>query len=61
MGRVTILASRLSSEANGGQILTDQKTLAKIEDLVKAEPLGDMTLKGFSLPVTVSNIVQIKR
>ncbi len=41
--------------------MTDQKTLAKIEDLVKAEPLGDMTLRGFSLPVTVSNIVQIKR
>jgi adenylate cyclase len=50
----------LSSEANGGQILTDQKTLSKVEHLVEAEPLGDLQLKGFGRPTAVFNIVRLK-
>jgi adenylate cyclase len=60
VGKVTILASRLSSEANGGQILTDQKTLAKVEHLVEAEPLGEVQLKGFGRPTAVFNIIGLK-
>ncbi len=60
VGNVTILASRLSSEAKGGQILTNQKTLCKIEDLVVAEPLGELHLKGFARPVAVFNITKLK-
>lgn len=60
VGNVTILASRLSSEAKRGQILTDQKTLSKIEDLVETELLGEMQLKGFSRPTTVFNVVKLK-
>jgi len=60
VGKVTILASRLSSEANGGQILTDQKTLAKVEHLVVAEPLGELQLKGFGRPTAVFNILSLK-
>ena len=60
VGNVTILASRLSSEAKGGQILTDQKTLSKIEDLVVAEPLGELHLKGFARPAAVFNVVKLK-
>jgi adenylate cyclase len=60
VGKVTILASRLSSEANGGQILTDQRTLSKVEHLVEAEPLGDMQLKGFSRPTAAFNILRLK-
>ncbi|MGD2125556.1 MAG: response regulator [Desulfobacteraceae bacterium] len=60
VGNVTILASRLSSEAKGGQILTDQKTLSKVEDLVEAEALGEMQLKGFGRPTTVFNILRLK-
>ena len=60
VGKVTILASRLSSEAKGGQILTDQKTLCKIEDLVEAEPLGEFQLKGFSRASVVFNILGLK-
>ena len=60
VGNVTILASRLSSEAKGGQILTDQKTLSKIEDLVVAEPLGELHLKGFARPAAVFNVVELK-
>jgi adenylate cyclase len=60
VGKVTILASRLSSEANGGKILTDQRTLSKVEHLVEAEPLGDMQLKGFSRPTAAFNILRLK-
>ena len=61
VGNVTILASRLSSEALGGQILTDLKTLSKIDDLVEAVPLGELQLKGFSRPAAVFNVVKAKK
>ncbi|MEE9522019.1 MAG: adenylate/guanylate cyclase domain-containing protein [candidate division NC10 bacterium] len=60
VGNVTNLAARLSSEAKGGQILTNQRTLSKIEDLVEAEPLEELHLKGFHRPVAVFNIVKLK-
>jgi class 3 adenylate cyclase/HAMP domain-containing protein len=60
IGNVTIMASRLSSEAQGGQILTNRKTLGKIEDLVEAQPLGEMQLKGFTRPVPTFNISKLK-
>jgi len=60
IGNVTIMASRLSSEAKGGQILTNRNTLANIEGLVEAEFLGEMQLKGFSRPVSTFNISKLK-
>jgi class 3 adenylate cyclase len=60
IGSVTNLASRLCSEARGGQILTNQKTLAPIEDLVHAEALGDVVLKGIWHSVPVFNITGFK-
>jgi class 3 adenylate cyclase len=60
VGNVTILASRLSSEAKGGQILTNQRTLSKIDNLVEAEPLEELHLKGFLRPVAVFNIVKLR-
>ncbi len=60
IGNVTIMASRLSSEAQGGQILTDQRTLAKIGDLVESEPLGEVSLKGIARPVFTFKITKLK-
>jgi adenylate cyclase len=60
IGNVTNLASRLCDEAKGGQILTNQKTLSKVEHLVESEPLTELHLKGFARPVTAINIVGIK-
>jgi adenylate cyclase len=60
IGIVTNLASRLCSEAQGRQILTNQKTLARIEDAVQAEPVGEVTFKGFAHPVPVFNITGFK-
>ncbi len=60
IGNVTNLASRLCDEAKGGQILTNQKTLSKVEHLVESEPLAELRLKGFARPVAAINIVGIK-
>lgn len=51
IGSVTNLAARLCAEAAGGQVLVDRKTLAKVEALVDATPLGPQVLKGFTHPV----------
>ena len=59
IGSVTNLASRLCSEAKGGQILTNQKTLSRLEDTVASEPLGDFALKGIAHPVPVFNITGV--
>ena len=60
IGSVTNLAARLCSEAKGGQILTNQKTLGRIEDAVVAEPLGEVTLKGIAQPVPIFNVTAFK-
>jgi class 3 adenylate cyclase len=60
IGNVTNLAARLCGEAKGGQILTDRKTLNKIENLVAAEPLAELQLKGFARPVPAFNIAGLK-
>ena len=51
VGSVVNLAARLCSEAKGGQILLAPKALAAVEDAVSAEPVGELTLKGFHKPV----------
>ena len=56
IGGVANLAARLCSEAKGGQVLVNQKTLSRIEESVKAAPLGEVSLKGLVHPVTVFNI-----
>ena len=60
VGKVTNLTYRLCEEASGGQILTNQKTLNKIEDFVHVEPVEQLELKGFAHPVKAFNIVGAK-
>jgi len=60
IGTVTNLAARLCGEAKGGQILTNQKTLSIADDLVRAEPLGAMTLKGFAQAVQAFNVLALR-
>ncbi len=61
IGNVTNLAARLSGAALGGQILTNQRTLSRIDHLVEAQPLEALTLKGLARPVPVFNILRLKR
>ena len=60
IGPVTNLASRLCDEARGGQILISQRVFAAVETLVEAEPIGELTLKGFLRPVSVWDVVRLK-
>ncbi len=60
IGSVTNLAARLCGEAKGGQLLTNTKTLGRMEALVHAEPLGPLSLKGFAQPVPVFNILGLR-
>lgn len=58
---VTNLAARLCGEAKGGQILVAQRVLASIEDIVQAEPVGELSLKGFHRPFPVFNVTALKQ
>ncbi len=60
IGSVTNMAARLCSEATGGQILTNRKTLAQIEDAVVAEALGERLLKGIAHPTPAYNITGLR-
>lgn len=51
VGSVMNLASRLSDEAGGGEILIDSRAHAEVESLFDCEPAGELTLKGFAKPV----------
>jgi len=56
VGTSVILASRLSSAAAAGQVLISQRVMAMVEDLVDAEPVPDLELKGFSTPITAHSV-----
>jgi adenylate cyclase len=60
VGKVINRAARLCGEAKGGQILTTESTLSKIANLVDAEPLEELHLKGFANSVSAFNIVSLK-
>jgi class 3 adenylate cyclase len=61
IGPVTNLAARLCSEAQHGQILVSSHLLRLVEPLVVAQPVGNVTLKGFHKPVPVFNITGLRQ
>ena len=60
IGTVTNLAARLCGEAKGGQILVSSRTAAAVEDLIEAEEVGTLTLKGLQKPVPAINVAGLK-
>ncbi|HKA53193.1 MAG TPA: adenylate/guanylate cyclase domain-containing protein, partial [Candidatus Binatia bacterium] len=60
IGTVTNLAARLCGEAKPDQILISQRLLGTMEELVEAEPVGDLSLKGFLKPVPTFNVVRLR-
>jgi len=60
IGSVVILASRLSAEAQGGEILITQRLHAAVDDIVTVEPVRELRLKGFSRPVPTYNVLGLK-
>ena len=57
IGTVTNLAARLCGEASDGQILIAPRVFSKVESRIDAEPVGELTLKGFHRPVHAHNVV----
>jgi adenylate cyclase len=57
IGTVTNLAARLCGEAAPRQILISQGVYAATEDIVVADPVGELELRGFSRPARAYNVV----
>ena len=60
IGTVSNLAARLCGEAASRQILISGRLFGVVEDLVQAESLGELTLKGFHRPVEAFSIVGLR-
>ncbi len=60
VGNSVILASRLSGAATAGQILISQRVFATIEESVVAQPVEDLTLKGFSHAMTAFAVDSVR-
>ncbi len=60
IGTVTNLAARLCGEARAAQILVTSRVAALVEDLVEAEEVGTLTLKGLLKPVPTFNVLRLR-
>jgi adenylate cyclase len=57
IGTVTNMAGRLCAEAAPGQVLVSQRVHAAAEEILVSEPVGELTLRGFSRPVEAFNVI----
>jgi class 3 adenylate cyclase len=57
IGSVTNLAARPCAEAQAGQILISQRVHAAVEEIVTADGLGGLALRGFSRPVRAYSVL----
>jgi adenylate cyclase len=57
VGTAVIVASRLSSAAEAGQILLNPRAHAAVESLVATESVGELQLKGFSRAIPTVNVI----
>ncbi len=60
IGPVANLAARLCDEAKDQQILITQRVYSEVEELVEADLVGELTLKGFHKPVPTYQIVALR-
>jgi len=59
IGSVTNLAARLCAEAAAGQILVSPRVYAVTEEIVVADCVGELALRGFSRPVRAYNVIAL--
>jgi class 3 adenylate cyclase/CheY-like chemotaxis protein len=57
IGSVTNLAARLCAAAAPRQILISQRVFAAAEEMLIADPLGELELRGFARPTRAYNVV----
>lgn len=60
IGSVVNLASRLCDETQSGQILISQVAYAAVEEMVEAELVPPLTLKGFAKPVSAYALIKLR-
>lgn len=60
IGQEVNLASRLESSAQPGQILISNETYCLTRDIIKAQTKGEITMKGFSRPIEVFEVVDFR-
>jgi class 3 adenylate cyclase len=60
IGTVTNLAARLCGEASDGQILVSPRVFSKTEPQIDAQPVGELSLKGFQRPVLAHNVLAVR-
>jgi class 3 adenylate cyclase len=58
VGSVTNLASRLSTRAEGGQILVGPRVFAVVEKEVETATVGELDLQGFARPVVAHEVLR---
>ena len=59
IGAVTNLAARLCGEAKHDQVLISPRIFSKVEELIEAESVGELALKGFQRPVLAHNVLRM--
>jgi class 3 adenylate cyclase len=60
IGTVTNLAARLCGEARPGQILVSRRLYSALDTLIDVAPVGELTLKGFTKPVTAFDVLRAR-
>lgn len=61
IGREVNLASRLESSAEAGEILISHESYSLIKDVIMCRDKGQITVKGFSRPVQIYEVVDFRR
>ena len=61
IGREVNLASRLESAAEAGEILISHETYSLVKDVIMCRDKGQITVKGFSRPVQIYQVVDFRR
>src|SRR5262245_41567721 len=60
IGTVTNLAARLCGEAQGGEVLVTSRVAAALEDLIQAQEMGALSLKGLLKPVPTFSVIGLR-
>jgi class 3 adenylate cyclase len=60
IGNQVNVASRLESNAKAGQILISQRTYSSVQDIVEADKIGEIMVKGIHNPVLTYNVRCLK-
>lgn len=61
LGTHVNLASRLESAADPGEILVSHETWSLIKDVIMCRDKGEITVKGFSHPVRVHQVIDFRK